>query len=120
MRRCAYVSIRQHTSGTSLVYEALSDLEECDQVLVYEALSCAHVCAADHTSGKRFSGYVSIREHTLEHDADELNAPTATQHRHTGVNAYLRTYEAHALFVFRCSRQRLQQRRRMLTYADVC
>jgi hypothetical protein len=23
-----------------LVYEALSDLEECDQVLVYEALKC--------------------------------------------------------------------------------
>ncbi len=26
-----------------LVYEALSDLEECEQVLVYEALSCAQV-----------------------------------------------------------------------------
>jgi hypothetical protein len=26
-----------------LVYEALSDLEECDQVLVYEAFSCAQV-----------------------------------------------------------------------------
>jgi hypothetical protein len=26
-----------------LVYEALSDLEECDQVLVYQALSCAQV-----------------------------------------------------------------------------
>jgi len=38
--------MRSHTAlscAQVLVYEALSDLEERDQVLVYEALSCAQV-----------------------------------------------------------------------------
>jgi hypothetical protein len=109
MRRCAYVSIRQHTSGTSLCIRKHTS--------AYVRCTAAHT-SVSHTSAHvsiqrcmRCSGYVSIREHTLEDDTDELDAPTAPQFRHTGVNAYLRAYEAHALFVFRCSRTRLQQRR---------
>jgi hypothetical protein len=33
------------------VYETFSDLEECDQVLVYEALSCAEVLVYEALSG---------------------------------------------------------------------